>query len=95
MDSDPLRSALSDRQHARGGRGDHVVVVGVLAVLLAEPLGPSAAVAGGIGVLASVAAAVGYGMLATRMINDGRRAHHPRFPGEPRGGAGKEAQPVV
>ena len=58
----------------------NVVVVGVLAALIADTLGASDVVDVAVGVIAALAAAIGFGVLASRTISSARRAHRPRFP---------------
>lgn len=58
----------------------NVVVVGVFAALIADTLGASDVVDVAVGIIAALAAAAGFGVLAFRMISSVRRAHHPRFP---------------
>ncbi|HEU4783106.1 MAG TPA: hypothetical protein VFS83_07200 [Ktedonobacterales bacterium] len=58
----------------------NVVVVGVLAALIADTLGASDVIDVVVGIVAALAAAVGFGVLAFRTISSVRRAHHPRFP---------------
>lgn len=58
----------------------NVVVVGVLAALVADTLGAPDSANIVVGVLAALAAAVGFGVLAFRTFTSARQAHHPRFP---------------
>ncbi|HEX5546682.1 MAG TPA: hypothetical protein VFX24_04675 [Ktedonobacterales bacterium] len=58
----------------------NVVVVGVLAALIADTLGASDAIDVVVGIIAALAAAAGFGMLAFRMISSARRTHRPQFP---------------
>ena len=58
----------------------NVVVVGVFAALIADTLGASDVIDVVVGIIAALAAAVGFGVLAFRMISSVRREHHPRFP---------------
>lgn len=58
----------------------NIVVAGVLAALIADTLGAPDVVDVVVGVVAALAAAAGFGLLAFRTIASGRRAHHPRFP---------------
>jgi uncharacterized membrane protein YuzA (DUF378 family) len=58
----------------------NVVVIGVFAALIADTLGASDAIDVAVGIIAALAAATGFGMLASRMISNARRAHRPRFP---------------
>jgi hypothetical protein len=58
----------------------NVVVIGVLAALVAATLGaPELAIVAS-GVIAALAAVVGFGALAFWSINNGRRRYRPRFP---------------
>lgn len=64
----------------------NIVVAGVLAALIADTLGAPDVVDVAVGIVAALAAAVGFGMLAFRTITAARQSHHPRFPqkaGEP------------
>lgn len=58
----------------------NIVVVGVLAALIADTLGASDAVDVAVGIIAALIVAIGFGILASRMINTVRRAYRPRFP---------------
>ena len=58
----------------------NIVVAGVLAALIADTLGAPDVMDVVVGVIAALAVAAGFGMLAFRTIAAGRRAHHPRFP---------------
>lgn len=58
----------------------NIVVVGVLAALIADTLGAPDAIDVAVGVIAALAAAAGFGVLASQMISAARRAHRPRFP---------------
>jgi uncharacterized membrane protein YuzA (DUF378 family) len=58
----------------------NVVVVGVLAALIADTLGASDAIDVVVGIIAALAAAAGFGMLASRTISAARRTHRPQFP---------------
>lgn len=58
----------------------NAVVVGVLAALIAQTLGAPEAANVMIGVVAALAAAVGYGTLAFRAMTKAWRALRPRFP---------------
>lgn len=61
----------------------NAVVVGVLAALIAQTLGASEAANLVIGVVAALAAAVGYGTLAFRQMIRAWNALSPRFPSPP------------
>jgi len=58
----------------------NVVVVGVLAALIADTLGASDTIDVAVGIIAALAAAAGFGILATQTISAARRAHRPQFP---------------
>ncbi len=58
----------------------NVVIIGVLAALIADTLGAPDAVDVAVGIIAALAAAAGFGVLAFRTISAVRRAHQPRFP---------------
>jgi hypothetical protein len=71
----------------------NAVVVGVLTALIAQTLGAPEAVNLVIGVVAALAAAVGYGTLASRQMTRAWRALRPRFPGEARRVRGPQPGP--
>lgn len=58
----------------------NIVVFGVFAALIADTLGASDVIDVVVGIIAALAAAAGFGVLAFRTISSLRRAHRPRFP---------------
>jgi hypothetical protein len=58
----------------------NVVVIGVFAALVAVSLGASETVTVAAGVIAALAAVVGFGAIAFWSITSGRRRYRPRFP---------------